>query len=190
MRKFVMKRLFPSEPDVGVSLGSDLHGPHLRPRNCERHGWILTLVAYGVSRDRDELAGAVWIAAVAYCAVLAAAGMAVTIAAAAHADGSFSAWWIVFGVMLVGVSAAFGVVIGAVLGVPLGLLVTFFHRRLGVRGVSILIPIVTILVTEAIFVLIGVRSVTALAVVAFLSLVGALMIDRHYQRAARKYPVH
>ena len=100
-------------------------------------------------RDEEgELAAAVWIAAVVYCAILAAASAGIALTIGAVSD--LSAGFVIFGVFFVVLAAAFGTVVGAVAGVPLGLLVAFGQRRLGVRAVAAFIPVVAMLLTAAV----------------------------------------
>ena len=142
-----------------------------------------------VRDDESELAAAVWIATVVYCAVLAAAVAAVTIAFGSDSD--LSAAFVVFGVFVVVIAAGFGTVVGAVAGVPLALLVVFGQRRLGVRGVATFIPLVAMLTCAA--VISGwfrLRSLGAVGLEAIFTLPAALLIARRYERLARGRPLH
>jgi hypothetical protein len=142
-----------------------------------------------VRDDESELAAAVWIATVVYCAILAAVAAAVTIAFGSRSD--LSAGFVVFGVFVVVIAAGFGTVVGAVAGVPLALLVVFGQRRLGVRGVATFIPLVAMLTCAA--VISGwfrLRSLGALGLEALFTLPAALLIARRYERLARGRPLH
>jgi hypothetical protein len=139
--------------------------------------------------DEGELAAAVWIAAVVYCAILAAATAAVALTIGAVSD--LSAGFVIFGVFFVVLAAAFGTVVGAVAGVPLGLLVAFGQRRLGIRVVATCIPIVAMLLTAAVISgWFGLRSPAAVALETLFTLPAALLIARRYEHLARERPVH
>ena len=139
--------------------------------------------------DEGELAAAVWIAAVVYCAILAAASAAVALTIGAVSD--LSAGFVVFGVFVVVLAAAFGTVVGAVAGVPLGLVVAFGQRRFGVRAVAAFIPIVAMLVTAAVISgWFGLRSPAAVGLEALFTLPAALLIARRYEHLARERPLH
>jgi len=139
--------------------------------------------------DEGELAAAVWIAAVVYCAILAAASAGIALTIGAVSD--LSAGFLIFGVFFVVLAAAFGTVVGAVAGVPLGLLVAFGQRRLGVRAVAACIPVVAMLLTAAVisggF---GLRSPGAVGLEALFTLPAALLIARRYEHLARERPLH
>jgi len=142
-----------------------------------------------VRDDESELAAAVWIASVVYCAVLAAAAAAVTITFGTRAD--LSVGFVVFGVYAVVIAAGFGSVAGAVAGVPLGLLVALGQRRLGVRGVAAFIPLVAMLTCAAVISgLFRVRSLGGVGLEALFTLPAALLIARRYERLARGRPLH
>ena len=139
--------------------------------------------------DEGELAAAVWIAAVVYCAILAApsAGIALTVGAVSD----LSAGFVIFGVFFVVLAAAFGTVVGAVAGVPLGLLVAFGQRRLGVRAVAAFIPVVAMLLSAAVISgWFGLRSPGAVGLEALFTLPAALLIARRYDHLARERPLH
>jgi hypothetical protein len=139
--------------------------------------------------DEGELAAAVWIAAVVYCAILAAASAAVALTIGAVSD--LSAGFVVFGVFFVVLAAAFGTVVGAVAGVPLGLVVAFGQRRFGVRAVATFIPIVAMLLTAAVISgWFGLRSGAAVGLEALFTLPAALLIARRYEHLARERPLH
>jgi len=142
-----------------------------------------------VPGDEGELAAAVWIAAVVYCAVLAAATTAVALAISARSD--LSAGFVILGVFVVALAAGFGSVVGAVAGVPLGLLVAFGRRRLGVRAVAVCIPVVAMLVTASVISgWFGLRSPAAIGIEALFTLPAALLIARRYEHLARERALH
>ena len=135
--------------------------------------------------DRSSLAAAVWMSTTAYCAALAAGAMLISLVS------EFELGVLLWGVVFVGAAAVVGWVVGAVVGIPLALVVTFGHDLLGRRVVAVLIPLVALGLTALVLlVLIGVRSPIAIAIAAFLTLLGGVLIAGRYERLARVPRVH
>jgi hypothetical protein len=147
----------------------------------------------GTQDRRSALAAAVWMTTGAYCAAIAAAAMLTSVIVQMITDFNVSnaigsaIWSIVF----IGSAAVVGWVVGAIVGVPLGLVVTVAHGRLGTRAVAVLLSLVALLMTAVVvYGWLGTRSQVAIGIAAFLALVGGLVIGRRYERLARERPLH
>jgi hypothetical protein len=129
----------------------------------------------------------------AYCAALAALAMLTSLVVqlvtdfdAGNAIGS-----IVWSIVFIGSAAVVGWVVGAILGVPLGLVVTLAHGRLATRAVAVMLSLVALLVTTAVvYGWFGTRSHVAIGLAAFLALLGGVVVGRRYERLARGRPLH
>jgi hypothetical protein len=139
--------------------------------------------------DRSSLAAAVWMSTVAYCAGLAAAAMLTSLVIQLASD--FNAGFAVWSVVFIGTAAIVGWVIGAIVGIPLGLVVTLGHDLLGRRAIAVLLPLVALGMTAlVVYGWIGVRSPVAMATAASLTLLGGVLIAARYERLARGPRVH
>jgi hypothetical protein len=87
------------------------------------------------------------------------------------------------------VGGAFGFIVGNLVGIAFGLLITFGEPRLGVRRVATLMPLTAMLVTQpftfAIFRLVSTPVAILMAFVdAVFTIIGALLIARQYRKLA------
>ncbi len=142
----------------------------------------------GTDDRRSALAAAVWMTTGAYCAALAAGAMLTgVIIQVSDFDAGDAVWSIVF----IGSAAVIGGVVGAIVGVPLGLVVTLAHGRLRTRAVAVVLSLVALIMTGVVvYGWFGTRSRVAIGVAAFLTLLGGILIARRYERLARERPLH
>jgi hypothetical protein len=128
-----------------------------------------------------------------YCAALAAAAMLASVIVQMVTDFSVSdaIGSALSSIVFIGSAAVVGWVVGAIAGVPLGLVVTVAHGRLGTRTVAVLLSLAALLMTAVVvYGWLGTRSQVAIGIAAFLALVGGLVIGRRYERLARERPLH
>jgi len=135
------------------------------------------------------LAAAVWMTTGAYCAALAAVAMltGVIVQLVSDFEAADAVWSIVF----IGSAAVVGWVVGVIVGLPLGLVVTLAHGRLRTRAVAVVLSLVALLMTAVVvYGWFGTRSRVAIGIAALLTLLGAILVARRYERLARERPLH
>jgi positive regulator of sigma E activity len=71
------------------------------------------------------------------------------------------------------------------------LVVTLAHGRLRTRAVAVVLSLVALLMTAVVvYGWLGTRSRLAIGIAALLTLLGAFLIARRYERLARERPLH
>jgi hypothetical protein len=137
---------------------------------------------------RSALAARVWMSTVVFGAALASIAMTVSLVVQLHTN--FSWGFVPWAPVLIGSAAVVGWVAGAVIGIPLGVFVTFAHRSLGVRAVTILLPLLALLISGGALYGFHVRSPLALAIAAFLTVAGGVFVSTRYRQLALASRVH
>jgi len=145
-------------------------------------------------RNRTGLATAVWAYCVAYGWGLGAIAAVLTGGVSVLA-GTDAAGLLVVTLYCAMIGGAFGFIVGNLVGIALGLLVTFGEPRLGVRTVATLMPLTAMLVTQpltfAIFRLVSTPIAIVMVLVdAVFTVIGALVIAHQYRKLAYLRRVH